>query len=267
MVVNLVDSNFTGRDLTLNPRFFKWCVDNRQVSKNIFFTDYQLKKVERLKTDQNKIAWLLEPKAILPDIYTYIENNFHNFFKVLTYDRELLAKIDNGLFCPYGTYWVEDKINYNKSKLISIIASYKNFTPGQALRHQIINLFENKLDVYGRHPNYKTIETKNEGLDNYYFSVTVENSIQNSYWTEKLLDCFITKTIPIYYGTKDVKNFFNKKGIIFFSDLNELSYIINNISEKIYTERLDIIEENYILAKKYKDPEDYIFHNYKDLLI
>lgn len=266
MVINLVDNNFVGRDLSANPRFFKWCVENKLVSKNIFFTDYMLEKVDKLKTGQNKIAWLLEPKAILPNIYSYIENNYKKFYKVLTYDRELLSKIDNGLFCPYGTYWVEDKKEYKKEKLISIIASYKNSTTGQKNRHMIIERFKDKLDIYGRHPNYKQIESKNEALDSYYYSIAVENSIQDSYWTEKLLDCFITKTIPIYYGTKDVEKFFNKRGIIFFDNIEQLSYILKNITPEIYKQRLEFIEENYERAKLYKDPEDYIFYNYKELL-
>jgi len=266
MVINLVDSNFEGRDLKANPRFFKWCTDNKQVSENIFFTDYQFNMANKLKTGQNKIAWLLEPKAILPVIYSYIEEHYTDFYKILTFDRDLISKIDNGLFCPYGTYWVDDKVNYEKKRLVSIIASFKNTTKGQNLRHRIIESFGNKIDVYGKHPDYKFVESKNEALDNYYFSIAVENSIQNSYWTEKLLDCFMTKTIPIYYGTRDVVNFFNKRGIIFFDNIEQLNYILNNISPDIYEERKEFIEENYNLAKQYKDPEDYIFYNYKELL-
>lgn len=266
MVINLIDINFTGRDLSCNPKNFKWCTENRKVSENIFFTDYMLEKSNRLKTNQNKIAWLLEPRAIIQSTYTYIEKNFNEFYKVLTYDRDLLSVIDNGVFCPYGTYWVEDKQSYKKEKMVSLIASFKNFTAGHKLRHQIADRFKSELDLYGKGSGYKYVQSKNEALDSYYFSVTIENSVQNSYWTEKLLDCFITKTIPIYWGTKDVVNFFDQDGIIFFDSIDQLSDILNRLTPDIYQSRLRAIEYNYEQAKKFKDPEDYIFDNYIYLL-
>lgn len=266
MEVNLVDSNFVGRDLNTNPQHFKWATTNVKVSEHVFFTDNMLTKVDALQTDQKKIAWLLEPKAISPQIYTYMANNYTKFHKVLTFDRHLIASINNGLFCPYGSYWVEDKQQYDKHKLVSIIMSSKNFTAGQNLRHAILNRNFHNVDYYGKHHPDKQIQHKNAALDNYCFSIAVENSMQDSYWTEKLLDCFITKTIPIYYGTKDVASFFNKSGIIFFNDADHLAKILPKLCPEIYKERQSYVEENYDLAKSYKDPEDYIFLNYPELL-
>jgi hypothetical protein len=265
MEINLVDKNFEGRDLTLYPSDFKWNTSSNTVSEHIFFTDYCLTEAAYCKTNQKKVAWLLEPKAILPSSYSYIEDNYRLFDYVLTFDRDLLSKIDNGLYTPYGTYWVNNNTTYNKSKLVSIIASFKNETFGHKLRHHIINTFTG-FDIYGKHPNYKYVASKNEALDNYYFSITVENSIQNSYWTEKLLDCFITKTIPIYWGTEDVCNFFNKDGILFFNKSSELRDILGMITPELYKQKEYAIEENFKLALQYKDPEDYIFKNYNYLI-
>lgn len=265
MEVNLVDKNFEGRDLTLHPGNFKWNVSNITVSKHIFFTDYCLQDVVKYKSQQKKVAWLIEPKAISPNSYSYIENNHHLFDYVLTFDRELLATIKNSMYAPYGTYWVTNKNIYNKNKLLSIIASFKNETLGHKIRHHIINTTKG-LDVYGKHPNYKYVASKNEALDDYYFSIAIENSIQDSYWTEKLLDCFVTKTIPIYWGTRDVSNFFNQDGIIFFNKSTELRSILDTLTPELYKQKEHAIEENYKLALQYKDPEDYIFKNYKYLI-
>lgn len=265
MEVNLVDKNFEGRDLTLYPANFKWNKGNTAISKHIFFTDYCLHEATNYNTTQKKVAWLLEPKAIYPDSYIYIENNYNLFDYILTFDRELLEKINNGLYTPYGTYWVDNNITYNKSKLTSIIASFKSETIGHKIRHHIINTI-NGFDVYGKHPNYKYVTSKNEALDSYYFSITIENSIQDSYWTEKLLDCFVTKTIPIYWGTRDVCNFFNEDGILFFSKSNELRDILSTLTPELYKQKEHAIEENYKLALQYKDPENYIFKNYKYLI-
>jgi hypothetical protein len=270
MEINLVDSNFVGRDMSLNPRFFKWCTKNEQVSNSVFFTDYKLNLVEKLKTKQRKIAWLLEPRAILPEIYDYIEQNFNKFDNVLTFDSNILNSIPNALFCPYGTYWVDDKTNYVKNKNISIIASYKNQTVGHKLRHSVIERLKKAnvdIDVYGNHPLYNKIKSKNDALDNYLFSISIENSQQEGYWTEKLLDCFMTKTIPIYWGDKNISQFFDTNGVLFFENMDELYDIIDNkMNDTFYYSKLDTIEHNYNAAKLYKDPEDYIFHNYKYLL-
>ena len=265
MEINLVDKNFEGRDLTIHPSCFKWNINNIPVSNHIFFTDYCLTDIVNCKTSQKKVAWLLEPKAILPESYSYIENNYYLFDYVLTFDRELLSKINNGLYTPYGTYWVDNNIPYNKNKLVSIIASFKNNTIGHKIRHHIINTIVG-FDVYGNHPNYKRIQSKNEALDNYYFSITVENSIQDSYWTEKLLDCFVTKTIPIYWGTRDVSNFFNEDGILFFNKASELKNILSKLTPELYKQKESAIENNYKLSLQYKDPENYIFKNYNYLI-
>jgi hypothetical protein len=265
MEVNLVDINFEGRDLISHPYNFKWNTGNIPVSDHIFFTDYRLYEVENYITHQKKVAWLLEPKAIYGNSYKYIEEKYNLFDYVLTFDRELLKKINNGLYTPYGTYWVNNNINYKKCKLVSIIASFKNQTIGHRIRHHIINTI-NGFDIYGKHPRYKYVESKNEALDEYFYSITVENSIQDSYWTEKLLDCFVTKTIPIYWGTKDVCNFFNKDGIIFFDKASELRNILNNITPELYKQKEQAINENYQIALQYKDPEDFIFKNYNYLI-
>ena len=50
------------------------------------------------------------------------------------------------------------------------------------------------------------------------FSIAIENASYETYFTEKLLDCFATGTIPVYYGAPDIGDYFNKDGII---DLSE----------------------------------------------
>jgi hypothetical protein len=264
MEINLFDKNFEGRDLTVSPKEFKWYTGSNVVSEYAFYTDGCLQKAAENNTIQKKVAWLLEPRAISPLTYEYIETNYKLFNYVLTFDRKLLSKINNGLYAPYGTYWVEDRKSYKKTKHVSIIASFKNETVGHKLRHHIINTTQN-IDVYGKHPQYKFIQTKNEALDNYYYSIAIENSIQNSYWTEKILDCFVTKTIPLYWGTRDICSFFNSDGIIFFETASELRSILKQITPELYDEKKSAIHENYNIALKYKEPESYIFNNYNFL--
>ena len=40
----------------------------------------------------------------------------------------------------------------------------------------------------------------------------MENNIEPDYFTEKLIDCFLTGTVPIYLGPKQVENYFDPNG-------------------------------------------------------
>ena len=99
-------------------------------------------------------------------------------------------------------------------------------------------------------------------MSEYRYSITIENCIQDYYWTEKIVDCFATKCIPIYYGTRSVVDSFNADGIIFFETLKELKEVLDNMSEADYNKRIDAIEENFQLVEKYRIPEDWIYENY-----
>jgi hypothetical protein len=87
------------------------------------------------------------------------------------------------------------------------------------------------------------------------FGVAIENTSHNGYFTEKILDCFLLKTIPLYWGCTNIDNFFNKEGIIKFGNVDEFTYISNALDEKYYNSRKEIIEENYQKALQYIDYE------------
>ena len=78
----------------------------------------------------------------------------------------------------------------------------------------------------------------------------IENCKEDFYFTEKLIDSFVTGTLPIYWGCPSIDMFFDINGIIVLDDFNKLGDILDNI-DQIYSERLPYIERNFELAKKY----------------
>ncbi len=84
------------------------------------------------------------------------------------------------------------------------------------------------------------------------FSITIENSKEDYMFTEKLIDCFLTGTIPIYYGCPSIGNFFNSNGIIMIDSLEDLSTILPTLNEELYNNMRPYIEENYKTAQQYK---------------
>ena len=265
--ITLRDNNFGSRDILNMPGVnFSWDTGDDILSEYVFFTDNKLIDVDNSHYNNvKKIAWLLEPKGIDPFIYDWILKNYHKFDNVLTFDREVISQIDNGLFLPYGTYWVT-KNSPVKSKLVSMIASSKKYAVGHKIRHAIYNHFMNCIDTFGTITGNRIVD-KNLGLDDYRFSFAVENCIQDGYFTEKLLDCFATKTIPIYWGTRSVSEFFNSDGIIFIDDFTSIQSLINFLREDVYNSKLKAVEENFNKVDDYHIPEIYIENNYKHLLL
>ena len=65
----------------------------------------------------------------------------------------------------------------------------------------------------------------------YRFSIVIENCKRDYWFTEKLIDCLRTGTIPIYWGCPSIGDFFDIRGFILFDDINDLENILNNLTE------------------------------------
>ena len=74
------------------------------------------------------------------------------------------------------------------------------------------------------------------------------------------MDCFVTGTIPIYWGTNSISKYFDERGIIFLDD----SFNINDITEELYHSKLEYVKTNFDIAvrEEYETLEDYIYLNY-----
>lgn len=134
-----------------------------------------------------------------------------------------------------------------------MIASNKRMCEGHVKRLEWVERIGDQVDLYGR--GFNEIELKEEGLCDYMFSVAIENGQYETYFTEKILDCFATGTIPVYLGAPDIGDHFNLDGIITLSDEFD-------VSEDIYYDKMDAIQDNLERAKKMEVLEDFIYENY-----
>jgi len=230
----------------------------------VVFTDLSLNEVFKFKNLKiKKIAWLLESPVIVNQ--NSILNLVDEFDEIFTFREDFLNLNNKFKFVPYHCSWIqyENRNVYEKNKNLSIIVSEKKQTEGHILRHQIVERYKKDIDIYGR--GYKFVSDKLDALKDYRFSIVVENTKKNYYFTEKLLDCFVTGTIPIYWGCPKIGDFFNEKGIITFNNIDELNEIIINLSDDKYKEMLSYAHENFLLTNKYKTPEDFFYNNYLNI--
>ena len=72
-----------------------------------------------------------------------------------------------------------------------------------------------------------------------------ENSRASGYYTEKIVDCFIAKTIPVYWGCTDIAKHFNTDGIIQFENYDDLVVKLQSLTPDFYHDREPAIEENF----------------------
>ena len=95
----------------------------------------------------------------------------------------------------------------------------------------------------------------------------MENTKLPSYFTEKIIDCFLSGTIPIYYGCVNIEKYFNIKGILTFDTKDELIDIINKLTPEFYQDNLEAIKENYDIAQKMWLDNDRLFNKHLANLI
>jgi hypothetical protein len=218
-----------------------------------------LKGIHEKNNGKLKYLWTLESPKFNNGVFDFILNNLEEVLStyemIFTYNEHLLSINEKFKWVPAMGTWIKEPKIYEKSKLISMITSNKMFTPQQSFRVNFANENKNKIDVFGR--GFKEIQNKEEGLIDYMFSVCVENDTFDTYFTEKILDCFATGTIPIYKGSKNIINYFNPNGIIFLDDLD-----LNTINENLYFSKLDYVKENFERSLEFMLPEDYFFKKY-----
>lgn len=258
--VEFKDSNF---DISIRkPKNFDWVKTNNPVDEKTFVSD------NHIPQNYGGIAWLIEPPAIHTFPYIWIKENYQKYKYVLTFSEELLSIGGNFLYYPFGNTLLNenqfDLYQTDKNKLVSMIMSNKNWTDGHRLRHSLKEKIKDKVDLFGSGVNGTHIP-KIDACKNHLFQVVIENSKYEYYFTEKIIDCFLTGVIPIYWGSSKVLEHFDKDGIILFDNENELVDIINNLTPEIYQSKIESVKRNFETAKIYSYSEDWIFNNYNFL--
>lgn len=203
-----------------------------------------INRITKFNNDKRKVLWLYEPRAICPEIYNIVEIRNLQYEAIATHANNLKSKNKFITIPPCFPSWISetDCLIYEKTKNLSMIASSKIMCEGHKYRQEIASQLNDILDLFG-FGRSQSIENKINGLRNYRFSVAMENSLVSTYYTEKIIDCFLTGTIPIYWGCPSIGNIFDSEGII------DLKWFIKNYKnfnyEEEYNSRKKAIYNNF----------------------
>ena len=112
----------------------------------------------------------------------------------------------------------------HKQKILSMIVSGKNNSPGYVWRHALAKRLKEVLgpdcDIYGF--GHNPVPDKRVAIDPYYFTIVIENESADYYWTEKLSDAYLGFAYPIYAGDRRVREDFTASisTIDFFGEID-----------------------------------------------
>lgn len=237
-------------------KYVEWTLDGS--ADTSMYVDYGIFNFTKRP---NKYAWVAESSIVIADVIKELTTHYDKFADtyelIFTHDKRLLSLGNKMRFaitnaCP----WVQDRKIHDKTKLVSMIVSNKKGSPGYDYRLAWREKLLGKVDMFGT--GFNRIERKEEGLNDYMFSFAMENSNYPSIFCEKITDCFATGTIPIFWGTPDIAEFFNPDGIIMLTD----DFDLNTLTSELYYSKMDAIKDNFERAINLPTAEDYIYLNY-----
>ena len=266
---NLRDTAFSQDACSVRGKVSRYIQWDRSCTTNAptFYTHEQMFR-EDIGDEVAAYGWLIESKALIPQIYREVPRHLFKFAKVFTHDKELLdAYPDVCKFSPGGGVWLGGSVGkgsialHPKTKSISLVSSNKLMCPLHHFRHRLAHrLYRSGLvDVYG--DSFGGWVPIADTVCGYRYSVVIENDREPLRFTEKILNCFAAGTIPIYVGGSQIGSFFNPRGIICTEPENILN-AIRSATPEFYEENKDAVKENYQRCLQYETIEDFIWSNY-----
>ena len=159
------------------------------------------------------------------------------------------AVFECGGFLPRLDYSQLESMDVpSKEEKISVIVSNKVMHDGHRRRLRFVELLQDligdRLVVFGR--GIREISDKADAILPYAYHLSLENTVEESYWTEKLADSYLGYALPIYAGCPDVSNWFPEESLlkIDLKKPEEACDIVSSALENgLWAKRIEAIQE------------------------
>ncbi len=194
-----------------------------------------------------------EPPELYMAFHKMVRDRSEDFDLILTYDHRLLELPNAQLFIPVRA-WADPRLETHKRFQVSFLTSSKIYSRAHHMRPLVIDalqeFYDTDLDLFCyRSP--PMLPDKNDMFRNAQFHIVCENQLLPDMFTEKILDCFVTRTVPIYYGCTNIDKYFDDSAILQFNTPEELKSILRTLTPNTYRQMLPAIEGNRELSRPY----------------
>lgn len=198
--------------------------------------------IEGLEPPEKNYKWL-DPLDII--------KNHQKFDLILARNPIIINNCPNAHVFPFGGRMVESLKVEPKRDKVSFLCGWKQELPGHSLRHSILNKnqFKSNMELDF---NYR-IDKKHDIFKDSKYSIVIENTQHENYFTEKIVDCLMLKTIPIYWGCPNISHYFNMNSLITFNNKKELTDILERLDGDFYNNNIKHVNDNFIRSINYSD--------------
>lgn len=220
------------------------------------------------------IMALVEPNEYF-GLHDWTIQNKDLFDVILTWDDRVLNNCNNSMYLAFGHSWFKpEQYTTPKEKKFEIahLSGVLNKSYGHSMRHEIIarqNEFKIPTNFHKTIGDRHDLEDARKGKEivfgNSMFGIAIENFSHRGFFTEKIIDCFLMRTIPIYWGCSNIENYFDPRGIIIMENVDNLIYGSNFLSKQTYQDMKQYIEWNYQKAIQYVDYEQNIVNKIEEI--
>lgn len=205
------------------------------------------------------IAVLTEPREIDSHLYDVMTLRLGYFAATITHDSHVLDRTDiiSQLYVPGGSFLRPTQKTGLAAKFrnISISVSKKNRTEGHQLRHRVARELARPAGISVLGKGYRPYKNWKKPYQRFRFTIAVENSKSQFYFTEKLVHPLLFHCIPVYWGSAQLPEEIDERGIIRFHSKEELQDILPTLTPSLYGEMLPFASMNDLAAQNYRHGE------------
>ena len=227
-----------------------------------FPCDIHFSFLQSLRADRFKVLLIAcEPEPIRIS-EAELEEHWHQYDLIISHDKRHLKYRNTRLLTFWDTYVneVPTSKNFEVSSMISIGGGPANMS-GYLMRDELYQrragfIIPNRFFISKRLPNWERFglpilpNDKKDAMFTSMFHIAIENHVEPDYFSEKVLDCFNSLTVPIYRGCLNTaEHGLDERAFIRFETMSECIDICNNLSVDDYTQRLSYLEANRALRQ------------------
>lgn len=139
------------------------------------------------------------------------KQEYYDLIGRATFSVSDLAKKEGFCSFVYSNCFAQDK----RTEMFTKLSQYKQVSSGGRYLNNIGGAVRDKKEFQSKHK----------------FAIAFENSVYDGYATEKLMEAFAARTIPIYYGDPRVTLDFNPKAFINCSDYSSLDEVVEVVKK------------------------------------